>query len=194
MRGAFKQDFNKSKIESLAEYLKNEGVSFNLEWKTGNKVISPESNVEANAVAFKINDKPFFSWFKKNGMVIPKHFQQDKREVLFKGLAELGLYTKPDFTLGIILALVYCVLFFVAVMPGMAEMGETIIVVRIVLFILLYMGIFLLYSKNFSLVVLGIILAFPGFLGGSPSSLLNMPLLLNASRSTLYHHVKPYIK
>ncbi len=193
MRGAFKQDFNKSKIESLAEYLKNQGVSFDLEWKTGTKVISPESNVEPNAVALKINGKPFFSWFKKNGMVIPKHFQQDKREVLFKGLAELGLYTKPDFSLGIILALVYCVLFFVAVVPKMAEMGETIAMVRIILFILLYIGIVLLYSRNFPLVILGIILSFPGFLGGSPGSLLNMPLLLNASRNSLYNHVKPYI-
>ncbi len=57
----------------------------------------------------------------------------------------------------------------------------------------MYVGIVLLHNKKTHIVKTGMALLIPGVIAGSPGSLLNMPLLLNAMRFSLYSKVSPYI-
>jgi hypothetical protein len=198
MKGTFKKPFEKEAAEKLVTCLEEGGLTFETKWEFKSKALPEDDpNNCATALILTSNGKTFFSHRGKIGAVTPKHIPEDKHSVLYEGLAKAGLYTEPNFGLGMILVILHLIVYFSLVLPKYMDIGGNFATFGIVSTVAMYIGLLLIYlgttQKQSTLVVFGLCAYIPGALPGAPATMLTIALLNSFFQNSLYSNVKPFL-
>jgi hypothetical protein len=190
MRGQFKQDdFNVIKIMDFTDELIASGLNIEVIWKKGFRTLNSPS--EANVVDVKLNDKLIFKQNRKAGFVnIDKLDDADKRIVL-KGLSKHRFFTIPNWTLSIVLCVVYLLLIGIAAF-GRSDIFSTLLLVgalAVMVFLIVAYKIADKKMANDLLLPVGIFGGL-GYLFTIPSSILTIFLYQQISRHALFKELE----
>lgn len=176
-------------MNKLINELRVQGFEIETKSKKGVKTI--EDINEANIFELRINGKLVLKQQAKAGTVRLGKLNEEQKGVFLKALKKYGLYTKPDWTLGMVLSCIYFALLLVALAGANSKLHKIVLPIAMVT-MLCFIGVALIRAKqvipdgtNFIVWIIGIL----AVLISAPLSVINIPLIHTIYRYALYRRV-----
>ncbi|PXF63606.1 hypothetical protein [Kangiella spongicola] len=186
----YKMDqFPAEQLNKLTNELRVQGFEIETKWKKGSKATDDIS--EANLFELKVSGKWVLRQQQKAGTVRLSRLNKEQKNLFLSALKKHGLYTKPDWTLGLVLTSIYFILLFVALADAPSKLYKIGLPIAMVA-MLCFIGIALIRAKqiipdgtNFLVWIIGIL----AVLISAPLSVINIPLIHTIYRYGLYRRV-----
>jgi len=194
MRGTYSaSEFDVDDLKKFVDSLQNKGLELEVLWSKGNRSVNPD-NGSANMLKLKHNGKLLFSQFKKIGSVSPDILNEDQRDSFLNCLRQYNLYTKPDYSLAIILVTIFSLLELFIVLPGALVRHESLYAYIIGFNVAVFIGLALHYSAsalphNGALKFFAYLILFIGVLPLAPASILCFAFVKQSMHRSLYLRV-----
>ena len=189
MNGQFKQEsFDRIKLSRFAGLLAQHGFDVSVQWRTGAKKVDA-SNENANSFELKYKEKLLFKQNKTTGFANMSQLDTSEKAIFLQELKAHHFYTKPTWTLGIGLVILYASLILFAALVKSGTVGGILLVLMVSTLILLAATYFWAVEKIPEKVYPYFFFFGLGYIGTSPSSLLALPLFMQCLRLRLYRQV-----
>lgn len=182
--------FDGATLQVLTEDLRAEGWDITAVWKKGNRK-QETYNEKVNSLQLEINGKWFFRQAGNKGFVRLNKLDEDQCTFFLGLLKKHGLYSEPQWGLGIVLYVVYALLvFFIASSQDKAWLSMAFFICA--LFLTLFLGIAYLRSReevSATVYKISLVFGIAGYVLTALSSLLCLPLMFNIFRNSLYQKI-----
>lgn len=183
------EEFPENQLLQLAEDVESLGWDAEVEWKNGlQKLEQPD---KATGFYLRINGKLVLKQIKRNGTVRLNKLNKTNRPIFLDLLRKNELYNKPNWTLGVILALVYFSIVLIGIIEPASKMQEKLIPIVGGLMVL-FIGIAFMRAKqllpdgiNILIWIIGIL----AVIASAPGSILIIPLVNTIYKYSLYNKV-----
>lgn len=181
--------FPKTVINSIADTMKKQGHDVHIKWKLNGKPLKDDK--EPNAAELSINNKWFLRQGPRGGLVKLSPLSSEQQSDLLGLLKQHNFYTRPSFTLGVVLTALYFVIALTLIAEVRADILQITYSITVTAMALYLVTLLLRANQPLPPSFDGIIYIF-GVLAlffTIPLSILNVPLVMNLYKHSLYKRV-----